>query len=108
MLPLSMVDKEAFKKYIKTIDPSFVMPTRKTVKETGVPQLKNIVSEKIMNILDTIDYPNVSVDGWSDDTVRPFNGYIVQGIDNQWNLKVLSVAFKPVSGLPSISNSFNN
>ena len=30
MLPLSIVEREGFKEFINYIDPSFVMPTRKT------------------------------------------------------------------------------
>ena len=70
------------------------MPTRKTIKTTGVPALKDLVFIKLKNQLQTIQYPNMSVDGWSDATARSFNGYICQGIDDQWNLLTLSVDFR--------------
>ena len=54
------------------------MPTRKTIRDTGVPELKDLVSTKVENFLKTIEYPNMSVDGWSDDTLRSFNGYYLK------------------------------
>jgi hypothetical protein len=46
------------------------MPTRKTVKCTGVPILKKCVVIKMKNLITEIEYPNISVDGWSDSTAR--------------------------------------
>jgi hypothetical protein len=97
-LPLSIVEKEAFKAYVYTLEPSFKMPTRKTIKENGVPELKDHVSINVENLFKTIEYPNISVDGWSDDTLRSFNGYICQGIDVEWDLKVIPVAFELFKG----------
>ena len=48
--------------------------------------------------LEKNQHPNISVDGWTDATARAFNGYIVQGIDDEWNLLTLPVDFRPVTG----------
>jgi hypothetical protein len=37
MLPLSLVENQSFKEFINYWHPSLKMPTRKTVKSTGVP-----------------------------------------------------------------------
>ena len=98
MLPLSIIEKPAFKKFMEVFDPSFVVPGVKCVKNTHVITLKERVTEKIMIILKTIPYPNVSVDGWCDAVMRCFNGYIVQGIDMEWNLHTIPIAFEHVTG----------
>jgi hypothetical protein len=105
MLPLALVENKGFKDFIYNIDPSFLMPTRKTIKSTGVPALKDLVFIKLKNQLQTIQYPNISVDGWSDATARSFNGYVCQGIDDQWNLLTLSVDFRHLPGKIVIKQS---
>ena len=41
---------------------------------------------------------NVACDGWSDGTARCFNGYLGQGIDNNWKMQCIPFAFQPVKG----------
>jgi hypothetical protein len=50
------------------------------------------------NLIAEIEYRNISVDGWSDSTARPFNGYVCQGIDSDWNLLTLPIEFKHMKG----------
>ena len=98
MLPLSLVEDNAFIEFVNYLDPSFAMPTRKTVKSTGIPNLKESVFIKMKKLLQNIKYPNACVDGWSDASARKFNGYICQGIDNDWNLVTLPIEFKHFKG----------
>ena len=98
MLPISIICRKAFKDFLKVFDPSFIVPTRKTVKTTGLNVLLKTVYEKIGIVLKSMSYVNVSVDGWSDSVMRCFNGYIVQGIDSNWKLHTIPIAFQYVSG----------
>lgn len=52
--------------------------------------------EKIIVNLNSVDYPNVSLDLWSDATMRSFLGVIVTGINDKWELVELTGAFKIV------------
>lgn len=79
MLPISIVEKAGFREYIEHLDPSFNMPTRFKIKESGLPDLKRIVEEKINVELARIQSINMSLDGWSDAVKRSFSGYISQG-----------------------------
>ncbi len=56
------------------------------MKSTGIPSFKEMVLVKLRENLKNVEFPNMSVDGWSDATVRTFNGHVCQGIDNDWNL----------------------
>ena len=76
-IPISIVESEGFIEYIKYLDPSFSMPTRPTIK-------KNCTCN--------------AMDAWTDAAARPFNGFIVQGIDNQWQLHTLPVEFEYIEG----------
>lgn len=84
MLPISIVDTPAFREYMNYIDPSFTIPSRKGIKDSFLPKLKENVENKIKTILKTIKHPNVCTDFWSDSTARPFNGFVFQGIDDQF------------------------
>ena len=99
MLPISIVDNKDFREYIKYLDPSFNMPCRKTVKESILPKMRSQCQEKIKEILKNIPWPNTSMDAWTDSVVRPYNGYIAHGIDNDWNLHTLPIEFEYVVGL---------
>ena len=87
-----------FREFIHHLDPCFNMPSRKTIKETGLRDMNNVATQKIKERLKNVLHPNISVDGWSDATLRSFNGYTVQGIDNDWNLINIPIGFKFVEG----------
>jgi hypothetical protein len=98
MLPISIVENPAFVEYINYIDPSFSMPVRPTVKNTALPQLKTLVKNKIQSILKMIPSVSTSMDAWTDAAVRPYNGFIAQGIDILWNLHTIPIAFEYIEG----------
>ena len=98
MLPLSLVENNGFQEFESYLDPSFKIPTRKTVKLTGIPTLKDLVFNKMKDLLKNVEFQNVLVDGWSDNTARPFNGYVCQGIDSDWNLLTIPIDFRHMKG----------
>ena len=98
MLPFSLVEKEAWKKFIKVFDPQFWVPTRKTLKGTWLNTIHSNVEIRIKKIIEHLPYVNVSVDGWSDGVMRCFNGYICQGIDGNWDMQTIAIAFQFVKG----------
>jgi len=98
MLPISLVEREPFKKFVETLDPSFHMPSRYTVKKTGLPQLREEIKNKLSNVLKSISWPNIILDGWSDGIMRCFTGYIIQGIDDNWRLVKHTLAFRLTKG----------
>lgn len=78
MLPMSIVEKNPWKEYVHLLDPSYTMPTTKTIQNRWLNELKVKVLSRIKAKVDELDWVNVSVDGWSDATMRGFNGYIAQ------------------------------
>ena len=98
MIPLSTVDNPAWKEWLAYIDPSYRVPTVETVKLSGLFPMVKRVEVKVKDLLMQIKYVNVSVDGWTDKTNRSFNGYIAQGIDSDWVMRTVPVAFKLVKG----------
>ena len=83
---------------IEFLEPSCNVPSRYRVKHSGLTEMKSIIENKIIKELKTFDSINISLDGWSDRTMRCFNGYIAQGIDNEWSIKTIVIAFEYVIG----------
>ena len=98
LLPISIVENSAFKDYINYIDPSFSIPTRSSVKNSVLPQLKNGCQNKINKILSQIPSVNTSMDAWTDAALRPFNGFVAQGIDVNWILHTIPIEFDYMDG----------
>ena len=98
MLPTSIVENEGFKEWVEYMDPCFSLPTRHTIKVTGLPTLRSFVNQVNTDILKDIPWPNVSCDGWGDDVIRSWNGYYVQGISNEWEMHNIPIDFKDVIG----------
>ena len=98
MLPVSIVETDGFMEWVEYMDPYFNLPTRHTIKVTGLPSLRKYVDGQNREILKEIPWPNVSCDGWSDDTIRSWNGYYVQGISNNWEMHKLPIDFRAVKG----------
>jgi hypothetical protein len=63
-----------------------------------LPDLKASVTAKIKAVVEDLKFVNVSLDGWTDATLRSFNGYILQGIDSNWVLHTIPIAFEFVKG----------
>ncbi len=60
MLPPSIVHNPAFVDYIKYLDPSFQMPTRRTLEKTTLSKMKIMVQNKIKSVLANIPFINTS------------------------------------------------
>ena len=98
MLPLSLIQSEAFRDFMKVFDPSFNVPAKETVKNTGLSRFIDTVDQKVRCLLDSIEWLNISMDGWSDVAVRCYNGYVAQGICNDWKLHTICIGFKYTPG----------
>ena len=80
------MEEAGFKRYVEIPDPSFTMPTRQQIRDTGLPDLKETVEQQIRSTFDDIDWLNISLVGWTDGIYLCFNRYTAQG-------KILSFLF---------------
>jgi hypothetical protein len=77
MLPVSIVINKAFVVFMSLFDPYFNVPSITTVKR----KMRGInlnLAEKIKTVLKSVSHVNISIDIWSDATMRSFVGYMVQ------------------------------
>ena len=60
--------------------------------------LIDLVKTKIKAVLASIKWVSSCANGWSDATMRCFNGYVCQGIDDNWKMNTINFAFQFVQG----------
>lgn len=72
---------------MNVFNPSFNVPFKETVKNTGLSRFIGTVDQKVRFLLDSIEWLNISMDGWSDAAARRYIGYVAQDIWNDWKLQ---------------------
>jgi len=69
--------------------------------------MRKEVGKKIKLELDQLETVNIGLDGWSDKIQRCFNGYIAQGINSDWQMKIIVIAFEYMAGRHTSDNIKN-
>jgi hypothetical protein len=95
MLPISLIISKGFVVFMSKIDPYFNVPSITTVKRK-IRGINLNLTEKIKTVLKSVSHVNISIDIWSDATMRSFVGYMVQGINDQWELVTCTLDFKNI------------
>ena len=75
MLPISLIISKGFISFLAILDPYFKVPNVMTAKRK-IRGINLILEEKIKMLLKTVSHVNISIDIWSDATMRSFVGYI--------------------------------
>ena len=94
----SVVESEGFREFLNQLDPKFSIPDVYTIKYGALTSLMIEINNKLQKELDRISYCNISLDLWSDAIVRAYNAVICQGINDDWELQVLPIAFQHIPG----------
>jgi hypothetical protein len=76
ILPISIVDSEGFRIYLKQLDPQFSISNVYALKYGALTSLMLEVNNQIEQELSQIPYCNISLDLWSDAIMRSFNAVI--------------------------------
>ncbi|GBO23005.1 Zinc finger BED domain-containing protein 1 [Araneus ventricosus] len=89
MQPFNVVESQSFNNMIKTLNPSFKVPSRKFFSKTAVPKLYNDVTESIKRELASVDSNNVclTTDCWTSLATTPYIAVTAHFIDTEWHLK---------------------
>ena len=65
MHPLSMVEDEHFREFIKAIDPRIELPSRKTLSHTILPELYAEAKARLFTELSQAEYIALTTDCWT-------------------------------------------
>ncbi|XP_015377461.1 PREDICTED: zinc finger BED domain-containing protein 4-like [Diuraphis noxia] len=63
--PFSLVKNKEFKIFVSLLNPSYSLPSRKTITYNILPQLLENTREKVKRSLDNASYIAMSTDGWT-------------------------------------------
>lgn len=80
MLPPSIVEKEGFKRLMKTVKPLYVVPSKKTVSRHLEAKYEKLKTEFIKE-LDDVPWYCITLDKWSDKCSRSYIGITIHYID---------------------------
>nr|XP_049462644.1 E3 SUMO-protein ligase ZBED1-like [Anopheles coluzzii] len=64
-LPFNLVESEIFKKFVYTLNPNYIMPTRKSLSNALLPSVYNQEFEKAKEKLSTAKAIAITSDGWT-------------------------------------------
>jgi hypothetical protein len=95
MLPITLILSEAFRDFIKVFDPVFKVPNIHTLKRK-MYQLRITIRNKIREMLQDCQFINITIDIWTDATMRSFVGYMAHGINNSWEMVNVVLDFKQI------------
>ena len=63
--PFSVVHDTGFNRLIKTLEPRYVLPSRKYFSQNIVPDIKEKINAKLAEILVDVPYLSLATDIWS-------------------------------------------
>ncbi|CAG9822070.1 unnamed protein product [Phaedon cochleariae] len=72
MQPFSVVEDIGFRNLIEVLQPSYSMPSIKTISEVEIPKLYHTTKDSIMRLLDTTDFKAFTTDAWTSAASKPY------------------------------------
>ncbi len=87
MVPLYTVEKDGFRRMIKTLDPRYVIPSRKYFSQTAIPNLYQQHRAKLEVDLATVPHFAATTDMWSSRSMEPYLSLTVHFISDDWVLQ---------------------
>ncbi len=87
MVPLYTVEKDGFRRMIKTLDPRYVIPSRKYFSQTAIPNLYQQHRAKLEVDLATIPHFAATTDTWFSRSMEPYLSLTVHFISDDWVLR---------------------
>ena len=89
MMPIYTVEKEGFRRMLKTFDPRYELPGRKYFSNTAIPSLYTEVRARVAKELEESNYFSATTDMWSSSTGEP----IIYGTLSGWCMEAQDLLF---------------
>ncbi|CAF3244182.1 unnamed protein product [Rotaria sp. Silwood2] len=96
-LPLSLVERPEFIKFMSTIDPKFKITSRRTLRRDTIPTLYRKMNDLLKQFCSTAEYISLTLDIWTDRRARSFfsiTGHAILGTQ----FKSYVLCFLPLNG----------
>ncbi|XP_019206021.1 zinc finger BED domain-containing protein 1-like [Oreochromis niloticus] len=97
MMPVQSVEREGFKKMLKTFEPRYKLPTKKYFSKVALPALYEEIRTEVSNALSSVEFFASTTDMWSSRTSDPYMSLTIHYVDKDWKLqnKCLETSFFP-------------
>lgn len=97
MVPIQTVEKPGFTAMIKTLEPRYILPTRKYFSIKEIPQLYSEIRDQVQSEIANVTSFSTTTDMWSSRTSEPYMCLTVHYIDAEWRLhtKCLQTSYFP-------------
>ena len=97
MMPLSVIDKSAFREMLKAFDPQYEPPSRKYLSGTAIPAMYEQTRSSVATEVQGAAYFSATTDLWSSSASQPYLSYTLHFINGDWKLctKCLQTVFCP-------------
>lgn len=86
MMPYSLVEKEGFKVFVNALNPSYKLPSRKTITESRIPTMYSETRNIIQNIIMGANFLTFTTDCWTSSSNQPFIGLTCHFINANFKL----------------------
>ena len=87
--PFSVVEYEGFKGLLHTLDPRYIIPSRKHFSETVIPKMYEEMKGKVKACIDPVPYLAFTTDCWTSRAVNSFLSLTAHYIDSDCNRHLL-------------------
>lgn len=86
MVPVYLVEKEVFRYLIHTLDPRYVVPSRKYFTRVELPRLYAETRAKVEKEIRDVCFYALTTDLWTSRVTQPYMSLTIHFIDRDWNL----------------------
>lgn len=86
MVPLSVLDKTAFREMLKIFDPQYEPPSRKYLSVTAIPAVYEQTRSAVAIKVQGATFFSATTDLWSSNGSQPYLRYTVHFINDDWQL----------------------
>ncbi|XP_038133614.1 E3 SUMO-protein ligase ZBED1-like [Cyprinodon tularosa] len=84
--PYSVVENRGFKKMISTLEPRYIIPSRKQFTEVLVPRMYDEVKLQVKKSLDSAECVALTCDGWTSRATESYITITSHHINDSWEL----------------------
>jgi len=81
MRPINVTTDSGFREFVRELDPKYVLPTPKTIRQKLIPRLYNEVMVETQNQLSRIKYVSLTTDGWTSFATDKYNCFTIHYVD---------------------------
>ncbi|XP_050706735.1 zinc finger BED domain-containing protein 4-like [Eriocheir sinensis] len=94
MQPISLVENEGFKEFVKVLDPRYILPSRRELMRTHFPSLYENQVQQVRSELEGASFVTLTSDLWTSRQTKSFLSVTCHFISPEWELKSRLLATK--------------